>query len=705
MDTFIKTKYKALDEIAETEHIWKTKKSSKVLDLIKDINAAIKSENTDIVSQLCTELKKTNDKELQYRQQVQEVKTQLIHDIDLAETNYKENRTFEFTTVISEAKRLIKKQKSELSDLQATKTSLEKCLATAQNIANKNKKKALAEANKKALLANELLQNPDSISINLPKLANFPPDETGNNPYRPDWVDYDKKQNIWKVNSNALADDIADEYTLKRVEEKGKSSGYIGYYKSSGLWEPLTSEGLGNFINNYFSTPNKFSGSLSNQYAEDLQTAKVVKDTLTLLKTKIQKIEPQTTFDKPNKYLVHFQDTDFDVLSFERVHFDPTHYFLSGVNTSLNTGILERIQGVLSKVKLPVSSKHIIGSIAPVTKKWLLKSLGDDNDTLIAFLERLGLSMLHDYSDNFIVFIYGNANTGKSKLFNYLRSLFSDSSVSALDLDLLAKSGSFDTKELRFRTINLTSETKVTSIDETTLNVLEQLSGGDLRNYSQKFKDTADFVNFSHLWFNANELPQLAQFDNAFARRADIFNWHSIPNFEKEIDWEAVENERPQLILLALYYAHQVLTRTDYNHYDYCGNVDLRLSRSQDMINLYQDWVNDKDYFTNFVEENCQIKPSYKVGCGELLKSYNSFLKDLNEKPVTQKQLTKLLTRFKVFENKNQNWKDSKGKWHRNVYVYQGITTNETAGIQNEEISFEAQQYNAGAQRTKKIFG
>ena len=126
MDNFLEIKYKALDELAEAERVWKTKKSPKVLNLIKDINAGIKSEDPDIVNQLCTELKKTNEVELQHRQQIQSVKTTLIHDIDLAETNYKDNRTFEFNVAVNEAKRLIKKQKAELSDLQAAQENLEK---------------------------------------------------------------------------------------------------------------------------------------------------------------------------------------------------------------------------------------------------------------------------------------------------------------------------------------------------------------------------------------------------------------------------------------------------------------------------------------------------------------------------------------------------------------------------------------------------
>ena len=331
------------------------------------------------------------------------------------------------------------------------------------------------------------------------------------------------------------------------------------------------------------------------------------------------------------------------------------------------------------------------------------ESLGGNKKTLVAFLERLGLSMLHDYTDNFVVFLHGDANTGKSKLFNLLNSLFDPSSVSALDLDSIAKTNSFDAKELRYKTINLTSESKATFLDETALNIIEQLSGGDLRNYSQKFKDTADFINFSHLWLNFNDLPQLAQFDNAIARRADVFHWQSIPNFEEKYDWDLIMKERPQLIVKSLYYAHLILKKNIYQHYDYC-NSDLRLTRSEDMIKWYRDWADDKDYFQNFIKTNCKLNAVYKMGCKELLKGYNQFLANEKMKGITQNQLTNLLLKKGIKKVASQNWKDAKNEWHRNVYVYEGIATNEVAGIQNEMISFEQQQYNAGKQRSKKIF-
>lgn len=713
-------KYKLLKVLDKTENVWKSKKSLTVAELVKSGKKAVKTGDITTIISLSNQLQQENEEELKRRTQIQEEKTKLFHDIELADAI--DNKSFEFASVLKKAKNLSQKQKVELSNLKDIKNQLEKCLKVANDRAEKAKQEALAKADEEALLAEQVRNSPrDEITSSLAKLASFPPDKSGKNPYRPDWIDYDIKQQIWKANPNKLANDIVKKYKIKRVEEKGNLIGYSSYHTESGLWEDLVPEDLGNYVDNYFDAPDKYTDSLSKQYAEDLHTAKAVKDTLVLLKSKIKKIVPNETFDCPDKYLVHFKDVDFNVYTFKYISHDSKHYFLNGMNFNLDPDSFLRLrtnfftkdddndnkdrsfEDVRNDPKITVSPERIIRSIAPITCKWILESLGGDKKTLIAFLERLGLSMLHDYTDNFVVFLHGDANTGKSKLFNLLSSLFDPSSVSALDLDSIAKTNSFDAKELRYKTINLTSESKATFLDETALNIIEQLSGGDLRNYSQKFKDTADFINFSHLWLNFNDLPQLAQFDNAIARRADVFHWQSIPNFEEKYDWDLIMKERPQLIVKSLYYAHLLLKKNIYQHYDYC-NSDLRLTRSEDMIKWYRDWADDKDYFQNFIKTNCKLNAVYKMGCKELLKGYNQFLANEKMKGITQNQLTNLLLKKGIKKVASQNWKDAKNEWHRNVYVYEGIATNEVAGIQNEMISFEQQQYNAGKQRSKKIF-
>ena len=117
-----------------------------------------------------------------------------------------DNKSFEFASVLKKAKNLSQTQKVELSNLKDIKNQLEKCLKVVNDRAEKAKQEALAKADEEALLAEQVRNSPrDEITSSLAKLASFPPDKSGKNPYRPDWIDYDIKQQIWKVNPNKLA--------------------------------------------------------------------------------------------------------------------------------------------------------------------------------------------------------------------------------------------------------------------------------------------------------------------------------------------------------------------------------------------------------------------------------------------------------------------------------------------------------------------
>ena len=172
----------------------------------------------------------------------------------------------------------------------------------------------------------------------------------------------------------------------------------------------MVPEDLGNYVDNYFEAPDKYTDSLSKskQYAEDLHTAKAVKDTLVLLKSKIKKIVPNETFDCPDKYLVHFKDVDLNVYTFKYISHDSKHYFLNGMNFNLDPDSFLRLrtnfftkdddndnndrsfEDVRNDPEITVSPEHIINSIAPITCNWISESLGGNKKTLVAFLERLG---------------------------------------------------------------------------------------------------------------------------------------------------------------------------------------------------------------------------------------------------------------------------------------------------------------------------
>ncbi|QLL74597.1 hypothetical protein [Lactobacillus crispatus] len=175
------------------------------------------------------------------------------------------------------------------------------------NIADKEEKNQ-AEAKKQALElaeqeAKEYEKNVKNINNldagSIENLAKKAPDyKTKQNIFRPWWAEYNASKDIWEVDSNKLADEIIKSHPVKRLEENGFVSGLVVYLENLGNWARKSKAILNNFIEDAFQYPTDPIGKDSvqqTQYAKDLENAKSVKNTLTLLDGKIHLIHHQRT--------------------------------------------------------------------------------------------------------------------------------------------------------------------------------------------------------------------------------------------------------------------------------------------------------------------------------------------------------------------------------------------------------------------------
>ncbi|MDE7056262.1 MAG: hypothetical protein K2O64_03330, partial [Lactobacillus sp.] len=383
--------------------------------------------------------------------------------------------------------------------------------------------------------------------------------------FRPKWIKYDISINKWKLDSTSLAKTIIDENSILRMQENGELQGYWIYNELTGSWHPLSVEDIDNIVNSYFEFPADPQYKTPGMYALDQQTAKNQRDVLKLVLSKVKGASPKLTIDKQPPYLIHFKDYDFDLKGWNIQPFNPDNYFISDRNYNLQEDVLN-----LKNLIFEDGGKELIDSLAPESTNWLLKSLGD-KETLQTFLECLGLSFLNFQPEQFVIFIKSKGGTGKSVLFNYIKTLFGiDNDVIQLDFEHIIKDNSFDVSELRRKSINLTSDAKATYIPTEAVSIIKALSGNDARNLPQKFQKTADFVNHANLWFNCNKVPRLSpdSYDNSIARRFIIFDWLYIHNFQWEKKENVFQKERGELVLKALYYAKLALEMQP-KKYDY----------------------------------------------------------------------------------------------------------------------------------------
>ncbi len=619
----------------------------------------------------------------------------------------------------------LKRAQNLLSRVKTTPKEFQNSIIELNSIANledkkrdEQEKKIKQRAEQEAKDYEKSLANVSNLDTPIIKqLAKKPPvynydTKTTENKFRPSWAEYNGEKEKWNLNPNKLANEITSIHLVKRLEENGKDNGLVVYDDDAGNWEKHSPKTLNNFIEDCFKYPtdpllkNKIKPE---KYAKDLEEARGVKNTLTLLDGKIYGINPQKTFNCPSAHIVHFKTFDFDIDNWKLLkEFDPKRYYLYSKDYDLSEDGAELDWELLSSE----AGKNMIDTLAPTTTEWLTKSLGaeDEKETLIAFLECVGLSLLNSYEIPMWVFIRSNGGHGKSKLFNYLKSLFGVGATSGISIYQMTQGQAFDASELRYKEANLVSDEKASYVSDEVIGLLKSIGGGDGRNFSQKNTTTADFTNHAQLWFNMNAFPRFQSYDASIARRTCLFRWHYVKkyiHFDQNTLPE-LKKERGEFALKCLYYAKIAIER-DPIDYPFMG-VPIQLTRSKTMLQDYKNWADTNDYFNAFIEEECVVGKDYRISCKRLLDAFNDFIADRDGKgDFKLPKFTARLQDKEIYRSPNRSyWYDARNERKSGVNVFEGITLKYIADsidkVKQEAEGFYRAQKEKGKRKLQKMY-
>lgn len=645
---------------------------------------------------------------------IEQLRNDLIKSIDRVTSLFPmpRNRNEAIKGCLKLAQNLLARAKPQAESFKTSIQELNEIADKEEEKQEKYKQEAKEQAEREAKEYEKNINNIDNLSVDsIKNLAKKSPiynydTHTTENKFRPLWAKYNAKTDNWSINPSKLADEITNIHLIKRLEEDGSDTGLVVYNEMTGNWEKKSKKTLNNYIEDclrYPTDPIAKDKVQQTKYAKDLDDAKEVRNTLTLLDGKIYGINPQNTFDKPSAHIIHFRTFDFDIDKWQIVGFSPEHYFLYSKDYDLNEDGAQLGWDLLSDS----AGQNFIDKLAPTTTEWLTKSLGAENEkkTLIAFLECIGLSLLNTYEIPFFVFIKSVGGHGKSILFNYLESLFGVSASSHISLTQLTQGQAFDASELRYKEINLVSDEKASYIPDEVIGLIKTYTGNDTRNLSQKNKKTASFPNHANLWFNMNTFPRFQSYDDSIARRASLFRWNYVQKYVhfKQDYLPKIKKERGEFALKCLYYAKIAIGREPIK-YSFI-NVPIQLTRSNTMLNDYKEWADSNDYFNSFIENECIIDKDYKIGCKALLDSLNEFTKENGG--TGEYRMSWFASRLQekdVHKSSHKtSWKDEHGKTKTGAYVFMGITLKSIVPVIQEDKKFKREQKQAGEAKWQAI--
>ena len=271
---------------------------------------------------------------------------------------------------------------------------------------------------------------------------------------------------------------------------------------------------------------------------------------------------------------------------------------------------------------------------------------------LIAYLRRaLGYSLSGDTSERAVFILYGDGRNGKSTLLNVFKSIVSEYAVTIAAETLMTRqqqdnNTSSDLADLHGARFAQTSETEEGQrFAQGKLKRITQGSGSQIRA-CRKYENPFSFEESHKLWVDTNHKPviQNAEDQALFGRLHPIPFTVQIP--EAEIDRELAGkllSEAPGILAWAV--------RGGVERYRY------GLGQPKEVRQANQEWRQESDRLSEFIEECCATDPEIKVQASVLYRAYSEWADANREHPLTSTAFgRKMISRSFERDKTREGW-------------------------------------------------
>ncbi|KFM21363.1 phage-plasmid primase P4 family protein [Marine Group I thaumarchaeote SCGC AAA799-B03] len=308
--------------------------------------------------------------------------------------------------------------------------------------------------------------------------------------------------------------------------------------------------------------------------------------------------------------------------------FDKEEYKMNLKNKTINlkTGkVSDHSPDYLSRVKIPVF--YNAEAKCPRFEKFLSDSLDGDEQKIRTVLEMMALCLIKDNSLVQKAFMNtGKGSNGKSVLFCILTALLGKTNVSAKTIHDFEKNR-FASSSLEGKLANICADVGNKGISST--ESLKKLIGGDPVDCERKFMDGYTFTPYTTLIFSANDIPEVSDESDGFARRFELIEWEkSFYGKDRDNSVKTIRKD-PGEISGLFNKLMPICTELLQNH---------ALRYESTVEDAKQKWLKKSDSTQRFLNEKCSINPEYWCPIAEIYGNYTKFAKELGMTPLNDRK-------------------------------------------------------------------
>ena len=280
----------------------------------------------------------------------------------------------------------------------------------------------------------------------------------------------------------------------------------------------------------------------------------------------------------------------------------------------------------------------------PLWEQFLLDTTQRNHD-LIAYLQMCaGISLTGHTKEHAFFIIIGPGGTGKTTYCETLKYVWGDYCI-GIDPNSLASMRAEggkarpDIAKLPGVRLVLANETrKGLQLDS---GLIKALTGGDTATARYLYHGEFDFKPTHKLWLRTNEEPQFDGADTGMARRVKKI---SFTNVVKTQDVDLPEKLKAEAAGILKWAVRGWLA------YQKHGLIEPAIVSTETA-----DYIRSLDVLAQFIEEECQVDPSFRQASGELYQRYRIWIDRRGQKPVGSPRFKSDLKAkgFKHLEDRN----------------------------------------------------